>query len=63
VLMTYHLSYQASEASKMYAEEKDEEVKILEHSVEELEGTINVLESKVSLSTLIFCLRVKSAHY
>ncbi|XP_027769899.1 kinesin-like protein KIN-12C isoform X3 [Solanum pennellii] len=38
---------QASEASKMYAEEKDEEVKILEHSVEELEGTINVLESKV----------------
>ncbi|KAM3323981.1 kinesin-like protein KIN-12C isoform X2 [Capsicum chacoense] len=38
---------QASEASKMYAEEKDEEVKILEHSVEELEGTINVLENKV----------------
>ncbi|XP_059280862.1 kinesin-like protein KIN-12C isoform X1 [Lycium ferocissimum] len=38
---------QVSEASKMYAEEKDEEVKILEHSVEELEGTINVLESKV----------------
>lgn len=47
----------------MYAEEKDEEVKILEHSVEELEGTINVLENKVSLSTLIFCLRLESAHY
>lgn len=38
---------QASEASKMYAQEKDEEVKILEHSVEELECTINVLEHKV----------------
>ncbi|XP_070011903.1 kinesin-like protein KIN-12C [Nicotiana sylvestris] len=38
---------QASEASKMYAEQKDEEVKILEHSVEELDGTINVLENKV----------------
>lgn len=49
--MTYFLIYQASEASKMYAEQKDEEVKILEHSVEELDGTINVLENKVSLST------------
>ncbi|CAK7326258.1 unnamed protein product [Dovyalis caffra] len=36
-----------SEASKMYAEQKEEEVKILEHSVEELENTINVLEKKV----------------
>lgn len=33
----------------MYAEQKEEEVKILEHSVEELESTINVLEKKVSL--------------
>lgn len=32
----------------MYAEQKEEEVKILEHSVEELECTINVLEKKVS---------------
>ncbi|KAF9674332.1 hypothetical protein SADUNF_Sadunf10G0116300 [Salix dunnii] len=36
-----------SEASKIYAEQKEEEVKILEHSVEELENTINVLETKV----------------
>ncbi|WOH15809.1 hypothetical protein DCAR_0935355 [Daucus carota subsp. sativus] len=39
---------QESEASKMYAEQKEEEVKILEHSVEELECTINVLEKKVN---------------
>jgi kinesin family protein 15 len=32
----------------VYAEQKEEEVKILEHSVEELECTINVLEKKVS---------------
>lgn len=32
----------------MYAEEKEEEVKILEHSVEELESTINMLETKVN---------------
>ncbi|XP_021642903.2 kinesin-like protein KIN-12C isoform X2 [Hevea brasiliensis] len=38
---------QESEASKIYAEQKEEEVKILEHSVEELECTINVLEKKV----------------
>ncbi|KAL0457547.1 UNVERIFIED_CONTAM: Kinesin-like protein KIN-12C [Sesamum latifolium] len=38
---------QESEASKMYAEQKEEEVKILERSVEELESTINVLEKKV----------------
>ncbi|KAL3505563.1 hypothetical protein ACH5RR_030945 [Cinchona calisaya] len=38
---------QESEASKVYAEQKEEEVKILEHSVEELERTINVLEKKV----------------
>ncbi|VFQ83990.1 unnamed protein product [Cuscuta campestris] len=40
-------SRQESEASKIYAEQKEEEVKILEHSVEELEGTINILEKKV----------------
>ncbi|XVF20551.1 hypothetical protein REPUB_Repub12eG0010200 [Reevesia pubescens] len=34
-------------ASKIYAEQREEEVKILEHSVEELECTINVLEKKV----------------
>lgn len=39
---------QESEASKLYAEQKEEEVKILEHSVEELDSTINVLEKKVS---------------
>ncbi|MED6175505.1 hypothetical protein PIB30_078976 [Stylosanthes scabra] len=38
---------QESESCKLYAEQKEEEVKILEHSVEELEGTINVLEEKV----------------
>ncbi|XP_011656324.1 kinesin-like protein KIN-12C isoform X2 [Cucumis sativus] len=38
---------QESEASKLYAEQKEEEVKILEHSVEELESTINMLETKV----------------
>ncbi|XP_038705278.1 kinesin-like protein KIN-12C isoform X2 [Tripterygium wilfordii] len=38
---------QESEASKIYAEQKEEEVKILEHSVEELENTINILEKKV----------------
>ncbi|XP_031256347.1 kinesin-like protein KIN-12C [Pistacia vera] len=38
---------QESEASKIYADQKEEEVKILEHSVEELECTINVLEKKV----------------
>lgn len=38
---------QESEGSKMYAEQKEEEVKILERSVEELERTINVLEKKV----------------
>ncbi|XAR56945.1 hypothetical protein NMG60_11024920 [Bertholletia excelsa] len=38
---------QESEASKLYAEQKEEEVKILEHSVQELDRTINVLEKKV----------------
>ncbi|KAL5781898.1 hypothetical protein ACOSP7_006927 [Xanthoceras sorbifolium] len=38
---------QESEASKIYADQKEEEVQILEHSIEELECTINVLEKKV----------------
>ncbi|XP_020108284.1 kinesin-like protein KIN-12E isoform X1 [Ananas comosus] len=38
---------QVAEASKIYAEEKEEEVKILEHSIGELEATIGVLEKKV----------------
>lgn len=32
---------------KVQAEEKEEEVKLLERSIEELEYTINVLEQKV----------------
>ncbi|KAK4493424.1 hypothetical protein RD792_017674 [Penstemon davidsonii] len=39
---------QELEASKIYAEQKEEEVKILEHCVEELECTINVMEKKVN---------------
>ncbi|CAM0906969.1 unnamed protein product [Alopecurus aequalis] len=38
---------QTAEISKIHAEEKDEEVTILEHSVEELESTITVLEEEV----------------
>ncbi|KAL6522938.1 hypothetical protein OROHE_016785 [Orobanche hederae] len=38
---------QESETCKLYAEQKEEEVKILERSVQELESTINVLEKKV----------------
>ncbi|CAA2988871.1 Hypothetical predicted protein [Olea europaea subsp. europaea] len=38
---------QESEVSKMYAEQKEEEVKILENSVAELDITITVLEKKV----------------
>lgn len=47
--MNSSLNVQESETSKLYAERKEEEVKILEHSVEELESTINVLEKKVSI--------------
>ncbi|PWA46552.1 kinesin motor domain-containing protein [Artemisia annua] len=39
---------QESQASKIYAEQKEEEVKILENSVEELDSTINVLEKRVN---------------
>lgn len=47
---------QESEASKSLAEQKEEEIKILDRSVEELEHTINVLEKKVTylLSTIFF---------
>lgn len=38
---------QDSVASKIYTEQKEEEVKILENSIEELEDTVNVLEKKV----------------
>ncbi|KAF8089454.1 hypothetical protein N665_0505s0004 [Sinapis alba] len=38
---------QESETSKIYAEQKEEEVKILEISVEELERTVNILERRV----------------
>lgn len=37
-----------AESRRIYAEDKEEEVKLLERSVEELECTINVLENKVS---------------
>lgn len=36
-----------AESRKMYAEDKEAEVKLLERSVEELECTVNVLENKV----------------
>ncbi|XP_022148525.1 kinesin-like protein KIN-12D isoform X2 [Momordica charantia] len=40
---------QNAESQKIYAEEKEAEVKLLERSVEELECTINVLENKVDI--------------
>ncbi|XP_076903266.1 kinesin-like protein KIN-12C isoform X2 [Bidens hawaiensis] len=39
---------QESQASKIYAEQKEEEVKILERSIEELDSTINMLEKRVN---------------
>jgi len=39
---------------KAYAEEKNEEVKLLERSIEDLEITVCTLEKKVSLP-LLFC--------
>ncbi|KAL4579210.1 hypothetical protein LXL04_015348 [Taraxacum kok-saghyz] len=41
-------AHQVSEANKIYAEQKEEEIKILENSVEELDSTINVLEKRVN---------------
>ncbi|CAL1389381.1 unnamed protein product [Linum trigynum] len=40
---------QEIECQKIYAEDKEAEVKLLERSVEELECTINVLENKVDI--------------
>ncbi|KAJ9561218.1 hypothetical protein OSB04_006378 [Centaurea solstitialis] len=40
---------QAGEISKQYAEEKEEESKLYEKSVEELECTVNVLENQVEM--------------
>ena len=37
-----------AETSRLYAEEKEEEVKLCEKSVEELEHMVNALESQVS---------------
>lgn len=42
------------EARKGYAEDKEEEVKFLERSIEELEYVINVLENKVCELVLTF---------
>lgn len=42
------LILQIAEEHKAYAEGKDEEVKVLERSIEELENTVCALESKVS---------------
>jgi kinesin family protein 15 len=42
---------QIAEEQKAYAEGKDEEVKLLERSIEELENTVCALESKVSCAT------------
>lgn len=42
---------QVAETRKLYLDEKEEEVRLLERSVEELERTVNVLESKVSSSS------------
>ncbi|XP_039128058.1 kinesin-like protein KIN-12E isoform X2 [Dioscorea cayenensis subsp. rotundata] len=39
---------QVAEASKIYAEEKEEEVKVLERSINELESTVEILEKKVN---------------
>jgi len=38
---------QIAESRRIYAEEKEEEVKLLEKSVQELDSTISVLEDKV----------------
>ena len=37
-----------AESRKIYAEDREEEVKLLARSVEELESTVNVLENQVS---------------
>ena len=42
-----------AESSKVYAEDKEVEVKLLERSVEELECTVNALENKVSFEFIL----------
>ncbi|XP_010489930.1 PREDICTED: kinesin-like protein KIN-12D [Camelina sativa] len=44
----YIEAQQIAESRKIYADEREEEVKLLEGSVEKLEYTINVLENKVN---------------
>lgn len=39
----------------MYADQREEEVKLLEGSVEQLEYTINVLENKVRINHYFLC--------
>lgn len=43
--------FQDAEASRIHAEEKEEEIRVLESSVAELEGTIDMLEKKVTTGT------------
>jgi kinesin family member 15 len=47
---------QIAEERKVYSEEKDEEVKLLERSIEELESTVCALENKVSHGSSSFVL-------
>lgn len=42
-----------AETSRLHAEEKDEEVKLYEKSVEELEFIVNALESQVRIKRLL----------
>ena len=46
---------QIADERKTYAAEKDEEVKLLERSIEELESTIFALENQVSCLLLFQC--------
>lgn len=45
----YIEAQEIAESRKMYADQREEEVKLLEGSVEQLEYTINVLENKVNV--------------
>lgn len=45
-----HLCHQQlAETRKLQVEDKEDEIKLLEQSVEQLECTVNVLENKVKL--------------
>jgi kinesin family protein 15 len=46
-LMLFPAACQAAEASKGLVEEKEEEIRILDRSVEELESTVYALETQV----------------